>query len=483
MKSNCFNMKFVKALVFIAGCLCSYSSFAQNGSDPVLMTINGKNITRSEFEYSYNKNNSDGVIDKKTLEEYVPLFVAFKLKVAAAEDAKYDTLTSIKTELANYKKQIVMPTIVDSAYIELVAKNTYEKTAERYKGMDLLNARHILIRMRQDATQNEQTVAKNKIDSIYNVLKGGEDFAKMAKSYSEDPGSASNGGMLPEFAKGQMIPDFENMAYSLKAGEMSQPFKSSAGWHIILLENRHPFESYEFHHDPIIKFLEQRGIKEASAKHYIDSISKLQNKSQDEVIEDLYKDVIAKDSDLKNLSQEFYDGTLMYEIVKNKIWDPAEKDEAGKIKYFAKNKKNYNWEEPRFRGLIIFSKEKALIDSAKKIAKKEKELSGMAEAIVKALNTDSLKNVRVEYGVYAKGENDNVDALAFGLKKDLKKKFDYSEVDVFGTLVKAPKSYQDVIGDLNLDYQAECEENWVEELKKKYSYKVNQDVLKTVNNH
>ena len=66
--------------------LCA-NAMAQN-NDPVIMTINGKNITRSEFEYSYNKNNSDGVIDKKSVKEYVPLYVDFKLKVAADEEAR-----------------------------------------------------------------------------------------------------------------------------------------------------------------------------------------------------------------------------------------------------------------------------------------------------------------------------------------------------------------------------------------------------------
>ena len=72
-------------------------------SDPIIMTVAGVDVPRSEFEYSYNKNNTDGVIDKKTVEEYVDLFINYKLKVQAALDAKYDTLSSFKKEFAQYR--------------------------------------------------------------------------------------------------------------------------------------------------------------------------------------------------------------------------------------------------------------------------------------------------------------------------------------------------------------------------------------------
>ena len=84
-------------------------------ADPIIMTVAGVDVPRSEFEYSYNKNNTDGVIDKKSIEEYVDLFVNYKLKVQAALDAKYDTLTSFQTEFAQYRDQQVLPTFVTDA--------------------------------------------------------------------------------------------------------------------------------------------------------------------------------------------------------------------------------------------------------------------------------------------------------------------------------------------------------------------------------
>ena len=92
--------------LFVAMLLCGSMALAQH-DDPVVMKINGVPVTRSEFEYSYNKNNSDDVIDKKTVDEYVDLFVNYKLKVAAAYDAKLDTLSSFKKEFAMYRDQQV----------------------------------------------------------------------------------------------------------------------------------------------------------------------------------------------------------------------------------------------------------------------------------------------------------------------------------------------------------------------------------------
>ena len=136
-----------KFSLLTVGLFCTLNSFAQD-SDPVLMRINGKQITRAEFEYSFNKNNSDGVLDKKNVKDYVPLFVDFKLKVAAAEEARIDTLPNIKRELEGYKEQLVMPTLVDNDFIEKQAKETYNATAARFAGQDLLTASHILVLMR-----------------------------------------------------------------------------------------------------------------------------------------------------------------------------------------------------------------------------------------------------------------------------------------------------------------------------------------------
>ena len=459
------------------------SAVAQT-ADPVIMKINGKNITKSEFEYSYHKNNSDGVIDKKTVEEYVPLYVDFKLKVAEAESQGIDTLAAIRKELDSYKEQMVVPTIVDSAYIEREARQTYEQTAARFEGEDLLTGSHILVLMRQDATAEQQAAAKVRIDSIYNVLKAvpktdlPAKFAELAKEKSDDKGSAQRGGQLGQFGKGMMIPDFEKAAFALKAGEMSEPVKTTVGWHIIYIEDRHPFESYEYHHDNIIKFLEQRGVKEASANAYLDSVANERNITRAELVDELHRAMMEKDAELKNLSQEYYDGSLMYEVAKKDVWDKAQQDTAGQEAYFKAHKKDYVWDAPRFVGIVIHTTDAATMAQVKKLLKGVAE-EDLAKTAV-SLNNDSVKVVRVERGIFKQGDNQNVDKLIFGQKVDLKPMTGYPETDVWGSKVKAPRSAKDVKGQLVSDFQSEQEKLWVEKLRKKFAWEVYDDVVKTV---
>ena len=399
------------------------SAVAQT-ADPVIMKINGKNITKSEFEYSFKKNNSDGVIDKKSVMEYVPLYVDFKLKVAEAESQRLDTLAAVRKDLDSYKEQMVVPTIVDNDFIEREARQTYEQTAARFEGEDLLTGSHILVLMRQDATEEQQAQAKVRIDSIYDVLKAvpkeqlPEKFAELAKEKSDDKGSAQRGGQLGQFGKGMMIPDFEKAAFALKAGEMSQPVKTTVGWHIIYIEDRHPFESYEFHHDNIIKFLEQRGIKEASANAYLDSVANERNITRAELVDELHRGMMEKDAEVRNLSQEYYEGTLMYELMKKDVWDKAQEDTAGQEAYFKARKKMFAWDEPRFVGIVIHTKDAATMAKVKKLLKGVAEEDLAKKAV--SLNNDSVKVVRVERGIFKQGDNQNVDKLLFGQNVDLK---------------------------------------------------------------
>ena len=451
--------------------------------DPVLMTINGKQIRRSEFEYSFNKNNSEGVIDKKTIDEYVDLFINFKLKVAAAETARYDTLTSIRNDLRTYKEQSVLPTIVDSAYIEQQAQATYRNTAERFAGEDILEASHIFVLMRQNATSEQQAAAKARIDSIYQALQAGADFEELARKCSEDKNSAVKGGSLGSFGKGMMIPDFENAVYAMKVGETSAPVKTTVGWHIIRLNGRHQFEPYEHHRPQILKFLEQRGVNEASANHYIDSIAAQRGVNRDVVVNEMFNEMTAKDSELRNLTQEFYDGTLMYEISKKEIWDPAAKDDAGLAAFYAKNKKKYTWDSPRFRGVVMRAKDEATVAAAKALMKKEKDHTKWARMVVDALSNDSVKALRAEHGLFKQGDNVIVDNRIFGQHREESPLKSYPINDVYGQTLKKPETYLDVKAEVVADYQAQKEAEWVEGLRKKYSYVVYPDVLKTVNNH
>lgn len=470
-----------KNILLYAGLLFSVCVSAQN-ADPVIMTINGKDITRSEFEYSYNKNNADGVLDKKGIEDYVPLFVNFKLKVAAAEDAHIDTLSRVRKELNGYKEQMLMPYLVDTAYIENMARQTYENTKKRFDGMDLLTASHILVLVKQNATPKEEEAAKQRIDSIYNALLAGANFEELAKQCSDDKGSAVRGGNLGQFGKGMMIPDFEAAANALKVGEISKPVRTTVGYHIIKLTDRHPFESYEFHHDNIVKFLESRGIKDVSARMALDSLVKKSNGlSRQEVVDAELAKIEASDPDVKNLAREYRDGTMMYEISKMEVWDKAADDEKALAKQFSKNKKKYAWSEPRFKGFVVHAKNDSVMNKVKE-AYDDMDESEWLAMLKKELMNDSVKLVRMERGLYKAGDNQYVDFLVFKTGKDVSMK-NYPVTMAFGEKMKKPKSYKDVKGQVTTDLQNKLESEWIDELKDKYSVKIYEDVLSTVNKH
>lgn len=477
--------KTILLAAFAAVSLC----ISAQENDPVLMTVDGKDVTRSEFEYSFNKNNSDGVIDRKTVEEYVPLYAAFKLKVAEAEHQRVDTIARVRRDLDSYKEQMLLPMLVDTAYVEREARRTYENTASRYGGEDVLTASHILVLLRQDADAERQAAAKARIDSIYEVLRAvpqerlAVKFAEMAKAKSDDRGSAARGGALGQFGRGRMIPDFEREAFALKVGEMSAPFLSTVGYHIIYMENRRPFGDYAEHRAAILDFLDRRGVREASANAYLDSLATQRGVGRTEVVDELYRHLLDKNVEQKNLAREYREGTLMYEVTKKDVWDKAQHDEKGQEAYFQANKNDYKWDEPRFCGIVVHAKDAETMAKAKKAMKGVPE-ENWATAVVKAVNVDSVQVVRVERGVFKQGDNANVDVLVFKQKdKKMRPMEGFPVVEFFGKKAKAPRSARDVRAAVVRDYQDACERAWVEELKGKYSVKVYDDVVKTVNKH
>lgn len=463
-----------------AGMLLAASVCAQD-SDPVIMRVNGRPITRSEFEYSFNKNNADGVIDKKGLADYVPLYVNYQLKVEEARQQRLDTVSSIRQELSGYKEQLVMPELVDNDFIEREARHTYDETKKRFGDDDMLNASHILILLKQDATEEEAKAKKQTVDSIYNALKNGADFAELAKKYSDDKGSAVNGGKLPQFGKDMMVPEFEKEAYQLAKGEMSKPFTTAYGYHIILMHDRHPFEPYEHHHEAILQFLEQRGIKDISARMHLDSLVKRSSLTKEEVIDSIAKVLEDKDLDMKYLSKEYTDGTLMFAVCKQDVWDKAAADEEGLAKFFKKNKKNYAWTEPHFRGIVVHAKNDSVMSLVKQMVPTIKNEEEWANQLVKAFNNDSVRLVRIERGVFKKGDNAYVDYTQFGGPEKSMNAFPATAS--FGKMLTKPETYKDVKGQVTSDYQSECEKNWVESLRKKYPVEIDEKVLSTVNNH
>jgi peptidyl-prolyl cis-trans isomerase SurA len=473
-----------KHLIFASLLLSSILSVAQTADDPVVMTVAGVDVPRSEFEYSYNKNNTDGVIDKKSVEEYVELFINYKLKVRAAQDQRIDTTTAFKTEFAQYRDQQIRPTFVTDADMLEEAHKVYDDYVQRVGADGLVRASHILVLVPQKATKEQQEAAKVRIDSIYDALKAGADFAALARKVSQCP-SAAKGGDLNWFARKQMVKEFEDAAFALQKGEMSKPVLSPFGWHIILLTDRKQVEPFEFHQSSIMRFLEQRGVRDHITDQKLTALANQSNGTltKEQILEQRADSMAAADINLRYLIKEYHDGLLLYEVSTQNVWDKAAKDEQGLERYFKKNKKKYKWDEPRFKGMAYHVKTqedvKAVADCVKKL-----KFDDWNEALRTTFNNDSVIRIRVEKGLFKKGDNKLIDRDVFkvaDVKVDSVKGYPIDAT--YGKLLKKPQDYTDVRGLVVADLQEELEKQWVAELRKRYSFSVNEEVLKTVNKH
>ena len=456
-------------------------------SDPVVMTVNGVPVTRSEFEYSYNKNNGEGVIDKKTVEEYAELFVNYKLKVAAALDEHLDTLSSFKDEFAMYRDQQVRPTIVTDAEILDEARKAYDRAKESIGAKGLIRPAHIFFRLSTKATPHEQELVRQRADSVYRALQAGADFAALAAKVSQDPRTAAHEGNLGWMQPGQTFVEFEEAAYALQPGQFSQPVLTPEGYHVILMKERKQLEPFEELKDMIVRSFEQQGLRDAIADMKVQQQIEQSGDSLtgQQVMQARADSLAAVDPEMKYLIQEYHDGLLLYEISNREVWERAEKDETRLRAWFEAHKKDYAWKEPHYKGIAYHVKTKADVKAVKRSIKKV-PFEQWAEVLRTTFNADSVIRIRVEKGIFKAGDNGTIDRLVFKLKQTT---FDAANADypieaVYGKKQKKyPDDYTDVRGQVVADYQQMLELEWVKSLRQRYPVQINQEVLKTVNRH
>jgi peptidyl-prolyl cis-trans isomerase SurA len=223
------------------------SSTAQVNNDEVLMTIAGKQIYVSEFLNIYQKNNVKGeTIDKKSLNEYLELFINFKLKVKQAEELGLDTVATFKNELSGYREQLAKPYFTDEATLNRLIQEAYEREKTD------LRASHIFFRLTPDATPADTLVAYKKAMAARAKLMKGDSFEVVAVELSEDPSAKDreanqqhpflkgNKGDLGFFAVFDMVYAFENGAWNTEVGKVSMPVRTEYGYHLIKVTARRP---------------------------------------------------------------------------------------------------------------------------------------------------------------------------------------------------------------------------------------------------
>ena len=201
-----------------------------------LFTVGKSKVTTDEFAYLYKKNHQHKPEDftAAKVEEYLQLYINFKLKVAEALNRGLDTTVSFKKEFDQYREEIKKPYVSEGDDLDRLVKEAYERTIEKVR------ASHILIMLKADATPADTLAAWNRINDIRKRVVAGEDFATLAKEFSEDQSAKSNGGDLGYFGAMEMVYPVESAAYQTKIGEVSPIVKTRFGYHIVKVTGRQP---------------------------------------------------------------------------------------------------------------------------------------------------------------------------------------------------------------------------------------------------
>ncbi len=171
---------------------------------------------------------------------------------------------------------------------------------------------------------------------------------------------------------------------------------------------------------------------------------------------------------------------LVYGVYHKNIWKRGSSDQTGLAEYFAKNKFKYTWRSPRYRGIVVYAKNNKVIEAVQSLAKNMKmnDIDAMESAIDRKLKSAKTA-VRMEKGVWAKGDNEFVDNQIFGTDKPKPRKI-YPYYTVIGQLISSPETYKDEKAQVETDYRSFLESEWIKNLHQKYSVKINNDVIKDI---
>ncbi len=631
-------------------------SYAQKNTKEVLFTVDNTPYYTDEFSRVYNKN-LDLVKDEsqKDLNQYLELFVGYKLKINKANKLGLQNGENYKNELKTYRTQLSKNYLSDSK----VTKELVEEGYNRY--LKEVKASHILISVEENASPEDTLAAynkikdirervekgedfgslaqqfsqdpsakenkgnlgyfsafrmiypfesaayktpigkvsnpvrtrfgyhiikvddvrdnrgevlvahimvlnpekpedaptaKTKIDDIYKKLNQGESFESLAKQFSEDKSSSSKGGELNRFGSGQLSSEeFENVAFGLKTkGQISEPFQSKFGWHIVKLLEKFPLKTLEEMKTELenkvskddrsrlisnslteklrkkypIKLdkkvyskvasavtdsvyvnkwdlpndlqsyngklfsIKEKNVNGSDFLNYVKiqqkSASKIKPVSKwvdnvygkfvDDQLNTFYNENLEKEfPDFANVMEEYRDGLLLFDLMDKEIWEKSKTDTVGLTAFYNARKNNYMWKN-RYDVVIISSTKMDLIKKAQKLLKENVS----ADKIKEQFNTKDKVEVMSNAGVFEEG-NDALPKnikLAEGVSEVVNDGEHYFVVKTNKVLPAEPKTLEECKGKAINDYQQYLEQNWVSELKKEFTVKINQDVFEKV---
>lgn len=236
MKAPCSGFMFIAVIVVctLSGMVANLPLLAQQPRHIIM--LDGEPVPTEDFEYLYTKNyqNSEERYTPESLQEYLELFINFKLKVKEARSRDYHKDPAYLKEFETYRAQLAQPWLTDQRVLDSLVAKTWKRSASEVR------ASHILLNVPPGASPADTLAAWRKLLDIRARALAGEDFAALAREHSEDPSAAQNGGDLGYFTALQMVYEFENAAWQTPPGQVSMPFRTRFGYHIVKVNDRRP---------------------------------------------------------------------------------------------------------------------------------------------------------------------------------------------------------------------------------------------------
>ena len=470
--------KILVSLLALLACLPSLRATTGSDVDPVLMRVGGCDVTRSEFEYYYNRavRLASGELTPKT---YARLFTDFKLKVQAAEAAGLDTLLAFRGEMVAYRARLSVAWLTDSAMLDRALRRRYARVVAAGPAV---RVEQVWRRLPQNVTGTALRAAIVQMDSIYEALcqAGPEAFGDFVERFSDDD-SIRWVRRLEETA------EFSDTVFALKPGTWTRPFFTPRGLHIVRVLERAEVPPFEAVRDSLLQAC-PRCVAEAArawaerrkeAYGFVAS-RRLTDRQVQQILAAEYTRLEREDPVYRLALQSYREDALARAVDRREAERVADADEETLQAYFDRHRADYHWDTPRFRGIVLHCTGKRVAKRARKMLKHLPEAE-WSNAVRLMFNKDEVQ-IRVEQGTFAPGDNASVDERVF-------KRGEAPEVNGFphtvlvGKKLKGPSDYREVRSALLADYCAASESQWLAALRSAGKVEINQEVLKTVNNH
>lgn len=354
------------------------------------------------------------------------------------------------------------------------------KVVDRREATTEIKVRHIL-KATHGLDETAKAAQRHAIDSLHAILRSGRaDFAETASRETEDPSGRSTGGNLSWFGRGRMVEPFEEAAFSLADGQMSEVVETPFGYHLILRESSRemlPLDS--------VRSMIEESVNSDMRRHWTlerallrfaaaNGMSTATESDIATVRETMLRTLPDREPAFGHLLKEYSDGMLLFEISNRRVWDRANTDTEGLQKYFEAHRDSYAWTTPHYKGFLV----SAVSDSIADMAVAHLASAGCGEnAFQQELRKRFGNNVKIDRVIAARGDNAIIDHIAFGGRKPENTSRWKAFRRFAGEVADQPENASDVKGRVSIDYQQELEDRWLEELRATYKVKVDRKAI------